>query len=200
MKDKNNIDEKIHVAFCIDKNCTIQVLLVINSILINNKSKSKYKFYVIENNLSFFDKLHIKFFIKTHKHEVEILHVDMTDLTKGKDLYSESASQHISNMGCARIFLPKLLPNLEKVLYLDYDILVLDDLKPLWNIDLGNNLLAMTIDPFTNIKVLPKEVTSFSNEFFLEAMKWKIFAGKKYWAKFPDFYFERKEYYNDGIF
>lgn len=36
-----------------------------------------------------------------------------------------------------RLILPSLLPDLEKILYLDCDLLVLDDIAKLWNTELG---------------------------------------------------------------
>ena len=47
----------------------------------------------------------------------------------------------------ARILLPRLLPEVDRVLYLDADVLALDDVEPLWRIDLEGNLLAAVVDP-----------------------------------------------------
>ena len=41
-----------------------------------------------------------------------------------------------------RIFLPELLPDVDRVLYLDVDTLAMDSLEPLWATDLGGNYLA----------------------------------------------------------
>jgi lipopolysaccharide biosynthesis glycosyltransferase len=41
-----------------------------------------------------------------------------------------------------RVFLPELLPELDRVLYLDADTLVVDDPRPLWCTDLSDHLLA----------------------------------------------------------
>ena len=41
-----------------------------------------------------------------------------------------------------RIYLPELLPDEPRVLYLDCDILALDDLRPLWVTDLGDGYLG----------------------------------------------------------
>lgn len=47
-----------------------------------------------------------------------------------------------------RAWLHKVLPGtIERVLYLDYDILVLDDLTPLWELPLENRLVAAVPDP-----------------------------------------------------
>lgn len=42
----------------------------------------------------------------------------------------------------SRLFLPGLLPDLARVLYLDCDVLVLSSLRPLWEEDLGSSPLA----------------------------------------------------------
>jgi lipopolysaccharide biosynthesis glycosyltransferase len=41
-----------------------------------------------------------------------------------------------------RIFLPELLEGLDRVLYLDSDLIVVDDLAPLWDTPLGDHYLA----------------------------------------------------------
>ncbi|HUP91359.1 MAG TPA: glycosyltransferase family 8 protein [Solimonas sp.] len=47
-----------------------------------------------------------------------------------------------------RILLPELLPQAERVLYLDSDLIVTGDLAPLWATDLGDHLLAAVTNPF----------------------------------------------------
>ena len=47
-----------------------------------------------------------------------------------------------------RVFLPELLPELERILYLDVDIIVLESLLPLWRTELGHHLLAAVTNVF----------------------------------------------------
>lgn len=47
-----------------------------------------------------------------------------------------------------RIFLPELLPNVDRVLYLDSDTIVADSLAPLWELDVGNNYLGAVTNIF----------------------------------------------------
>ena len=47
-----------------------------------------------------------------------------------------------------RVLLPDLLPELERVLYLDSDLIVVDDLYPLWQTDTGSAPLAAVVNPF----------------------------------------------------
>jgi lipopolysaccharide biosynthesis glycosyltransferase len=47
-----------------------------------------------------------------------------------------------------RIFLPDLVPQSDRVLYLDVDTIVVDSLEPLWEIDLGDSYLAAVTNVF----------------------------------------------------
>lgn len=47
-----------------------------------------------------------------------------------------------------RILLPELLPQLDKILYLDSDMIVRDGLQPLWETDVSGHLLAAVTNPF----------------------------------------------------
>jgi lipopolysaccharide biosynthesis glycosyltransferase len=46
-----------------------------------------------------------------------------------------------------RVFLPELLTNLDKVVYLDSDLIVTDSLVPLWETDISGHLLAAVTNP-----------------------------------------------------
>src|SRR5699024_1632037 len=52
-----------------------------------------------------------------------------------------------------RLLLPELLPGVKRILYLDVDMLVLDNLVEIYRTDLGNNILGFVRDfPITNDK------------------------------------------------
>lgn len=49
---------------------------------------------------------------------------------------------YISHVVWYRIFMPQLLPELDRVLYLDGDVIAMDSIAPLWSEDLGTNYFA----------------------------------------------------------
>jgi lipopolysaccharide biosynthesis glycosyltransferase len=53
-----------------------------------------------------------------------------------------------------RLLLPELLRDVDRVVYIDSDMLVLGDLTPLATLDLGGNLAAATIDWYGAVKTL----------------------------------------------
>lgn len=129
------IAQKINVAFNIDNNYPIYTLLVINSILKNNTSNSDYTFYIVENNLSFLNKIKMKRYVEKRKQKIEFININTDKIDKGKWFYG--FSKRITSIAMVRILLPEIMPaNVDRVLYLDGDILVLKDLKELYNTDM----------------------------------------------------------------
>jgi lipopolysaccharide biosynthesis glycosyltransferase len=75
------------------------------------------------------------------------------DLKLVQDL---SVSHHISHSAYLRLMADQLLPSwIDKVIYLDSDLLVLDDLCKLWKMDLGDHYCLAAVDiscPFVDAK------------------------------------------------
>lgn len=111
----------IHVAFNIDKNYTDKVQVVMNSILAN--TKSEVQFHVIGQEVE-----NAKCYPKP----------DLTDLK-----YTNQMA-HISMGATYRLYLPDIL-DIDKVIYLDCDLIVLDDIKELWQYDV--KVIAGVQDP-----------------------------------------------------
>jgi lipopolysaccharide biosynthesis glycosyltransferase len=47
-----------------------------------------------------------------------------------------------------RIFLPELLPSVDRILYLDSDLIVVDSIAPLWDLDLGGHWIGAVTNVF----------------------------------------------------
>lgn len=64
-----------------------------------------------------------------------------------------------------RVFLPELLPDLDKVLYLDSDLIVLQSLAELWERDLSQHALAAVTNPMPAIhRRYPRDVLGLAPE------------------------------------
>ena len=140
--------EQINVAFCIDNNYPLYTMLLINSILLNNKSQSDYTFYVVNNNVSLWNKLRMYSYVKLRGQKIKFININTDDIDNKQNLFSKNeTTKHVSRIGTARILLPNLLPKeMKKILYLDSDMLVTSDLKELYDIPLDDYYAAMTLD------------------------------------------------------
>jgi lipopolysaccharide biosynthesis glycosyltransferase len=57
-------------------------------------------------------------------------------------------TQHFNRAMWYRVHLPELLPSIDRILYLDADLIVLDSLEPLWKTDLKGNYIAAVTNVF----------------------------------------------------
>jgi lipopolysaccharide biosynthesis glycosyltransferase len=92
--------------------------------------------------------------------ELDILEVDISS-------YNLKTSKKISLAAYYRILLPKLLSDIDKVIYLDGDTIILNSLEYIWNIDIGGNVIAAVEDGSINkavkIKIFGKEKAYFND-------------------------------------
>lgn len=135
--------EKINVAFTIDNNYPIFTMLAINSILQNNTSNSDYKFFIVENNLTDKNKAKMRKYVKARHQEIEFFNIDTKVIDDGKWFFG--FSNRITPIGMARIMLPQILPSdVHRVIYMDGDTLVIEDLKKLFDEDLKGKAFGMS--------------------------------------------------------
>ena len=129
----------INIVLCSDDNYAQHIAVVIASIMA--KTKERVCFYVINDNISK-DKIEkLKNTADTFKTQIEFITVSED---KFVNVY---LSGHVSKAAYFRLALADILPNdIEKVIYLDVDLLVFDDINKLWQIDLENLPLAAVPD------------------------------------------------------
>ena len=132
----NNV---INIVLSSDNNYAQHIAVVIASIMA--KTTEKVCFYVINDNISK-DKIEkLKNTAVSFKSQIEFISVPKA---KFNNVY---LSGHVSKAAYFRLVLADILPNdIEKVIYLDVDLLVYDDIKKLWKIDLENLPLAAVPD------------------------------------------------------
>jgi lipopolysaccharide biosynthesis glycosyltransferase len=65
-------------------------------------------------------------------------------------------SERFSAAAWFRVLLPELLADIDRVLYLDVDLVVVGDITSLWEFELGGDLVAAVTNPFyPNMSMLP---------------------------------------------
>ncbi len=131
----------MHIALCANDNYAPWLGVTIYSILKNNPNH-QFFFHILDSDINPENKKKIRSLIKETSHQLEFITVD-AGLFKD---YPVQPDSHLSVEAYYRFILPHLFSNLDRLLYLDVDILVLGDLAPLYNMDLGDHLLAMVPD------------------------------------------------------
>ena len=132
----------IPIFFAVDDNYVPFLAVAIESLVAKISEKNFYEIRVLYTLLSEEHKKSIK------KYERDNLSIEFVDLNErieriANKLYTRD---YFSMTTYYRLFLPDLYPELKKVLYLDADIVLLDDVANLYNIDLDNNLVGAIPD------------------------------------------------------
>ncbi len=116
------------------------------SLFENNKDVDEINVYLIENG--FTQKTKDKFTELADKYGRKIFFIPLPDLNgEGYDLGLVSIKKKWMFDSYSRLFLDRLLPeDVNRVIYLDGDVLVLDSLKSLWEMDLQGKCCAACMD------------------------------------------------------
>lgn len=132
-----NTDDK-YAQHCIAMLCS----------LFENNSSEQIKAHILCNNLSEQHKIFINHLAQHYNQEVAFYTVNETPL-EGVQFRSK---RPLSKAAYYRLLLSSILKEVDKVLYLDCDIIVLGKIKELFDIELDNYALAATVDgmPYNN--------------------------------------------------
>lgn len=114
------------------------------SLMKNNKAFSDIHFYVFEDGVTEENKNLLKKSVEEdYKRKITFLKMPMAD----ECFDYKFKTKYYMGRTYLRLCLDKYLPeNVDKVLCLDSDTLILGDLSDIWNMDLGNNVLAGVSD------------------------------------------------------
>ena len=123
----------IPIAFSLDNGFIYQVIVSITSILENAFKTTKYDFYIMHpSNFNEENKIKLKNFEKKYE-RCSINFIDMKDRFVNAKLKGR-----VTLPAYYRLALAELLPNINKIIYLDGDTLIFIDLKEMYDIDMDN--------------------------------------------------------------
>ena len=138
-----------HICFSLDENYSEQLSVAITSLLLNSDEDESFSFYVLNEKMSEINRKKILALKKTKDFEINFIDVDANafiDFPIPRNRWTECKESTISRPAYFKYLIANQLSHLDKVLYLDCDILVINTLKELYNIDIGENYAAMVQD------------------------------------------------------
>lgn len=134
----------INVVFSSDNNYAQHMGVAIYSLLLNNREFLKVNIYVIDNHIEDKNKKNLTDMVMKFEN-AEIIWIDFEILAQHLQL--NMGEWKISISSYARLFIGSILEEeVERVLYLDCDMLVQESLKDVWNIDMKGYVLAAVQD------------------------------------------------------
>ena len=137
--EKNNIP----IVFSADSNYIKYLIVTIKSLICNSSKDYNYDIYILGENIS--DKYKQKALVQK-KSNVNITFIDMKPILKNIDKSIFYVYDHLDIATYYRIFIPNLFKNFEKILYMDCDLIILDDVAKLYQKQLNDNFIAAVRD------------------------------------------------------
>ena len=142
MKNNNN---SIPIFFSIDDGYAPFLAVALNSAIKNSSPDRSYRAIILHQALSEENQA------KLSALEEENFSIEFYEMKKGLEMITDRRSNYLR---CDyftltiyfRLFIPRMFPELDKAIYIDSDIVVLDDLAKLYDIDLGNNYIGACQD------------------------------------------------------
>lgn len=135
------------ICFSLDNNYSMQLGVCIASILKNINIDEKFNFYVLDAGISSLNKKKISMLKKIKDFNITYVNVDEDKFRNCPFPQTEIHRNKLIPMASYyRLVLPSLFPNLDKMLYLDVDTIVLNNLDVLYNTDITDYYAAMALD------------------------------------------------------
>ena len=142
------MDNRINVCVSCDDNYAKYAGVVIASVLANADNDDNLYFYILDGGISEENKEKIASLKSIKNCEINFVSIDEKMF---EDYKNVKTHQYISIATYYRLKAPTLLPDVDKLIYLDCDMVVNTSLKELFNKDTSNYLLAGVSDNKTRM-------------------------------------------------
>lgn len=132
-------ENTINIVFITDNNYVSPTYTAINSIKSNKSNSRFYQIYIIADEVSSNNKKLLK---RLNEYDFNIKIIDYKNEYKNL----EKENFHVSTAALAKFNIMNILPHLDKVLYLDSDVIVQNNLVDLYDMDLEERYAAVVKD------------------------------------------------------
>ena len=136
------MNKEIPVFFAVDNGYIPFLGVALKSLIDNTSNENKYAIKILYISVTEENKEKIK------KYEKENISIEFVDLNKQLNEIKEKlyTRNYYSNTTYYRLFLPELYPQYDRAVYIDSDTVCLADIAELYNVDMGDNLIAAVPD------------------------------------------------------
>jgi lipopolysaccharide biosynthesis glycosyltransferase len=169
---RHSNERPIPVFFCADAGFCQHMAVTIASLLRSN-SRHCFRLIVV------LDKYDTEIVSRLRATIIQFPNAELEIKVFGTESFSHlRVSGHISLASYIRLFMTQIIdPDIDKVLYLDCDLVIRDDIEGLWNTDISNYFLAAVADPYSdnhvNLGFRPDEKYFNAGVLLVNLEKWR---------------------------
>ncbi|MBS4534164.1 glycosyltransferase family 8 protein [Clostridium sp. D2Q-14] len=153
----------MNVLVTLDPNYIKPLKVMLKSLFLNNEEE-KFSIYLMHSSLNEEELNDLNDYVKIHGSDLEEIAIDDESFSNAPTLL------HYTKEMYYRLLAFKVLPeNIDRILYLDPDILVINSIEDLYNIDIENSLYAaayhdkITVKEINKLRLYPYEIDAYYN-------------------------------------
>ncbi|MGE6575976.1 glycosyltransferase family 8 protein [Paenibacillus xylanexedens] len=135
--------------------------VMLKSLLVNLSNTQTVRVVILHTDFTSGDKNKLKYLVECFNSCIDFIKMEDDEIDHIK---LNDHLDYISKETFYRIEIPNLLPDAGKVIYIDCDIIILDDLWKIWNIDIDDFYLAAVAD-FDKKRSIELNISTCSNYF-----------------------------------
>lgn len=137
--------EEVNVVYAANNKYAQYLCVTMNSLIESSSPKNTYNIYILETDISDTNKAYINQ-ICENRPNIKV------HLINTKEIFDKYGSEklfchlYFTKEMYLRIFIPQILSDKSKAIYIDIDTIVLGDVAELFDVDLGDNYIGATRD------------------------------------------------------
>lgn len=166
------------IALCFDNNFVMQAGVLIQSACTSNQN-NEITFFAISESISNQNKTILNDIVARFQNKkIEFIEIDISSLNE----FPIRKKDHISIATYYRLLLPAILPqNINKILYFDCDMLIVDDLQSFYDTNIDSYSTAIVADMFYNDQTITNRLLYNVSEHYFNAGT--LLINLDYWRK-----------------
>lgn len=133
--------KEIPLVYAVDDNYAPFLCVSLKSVMANISDDYFVKVFILNTGISDKNKKRIIEIAEKNSSDIDIEYVDVADRMDGLQ-DKMHLRDYYTNAIYYRIFIPSLFPQYDKIIYLDCDIILNEDISKLYNVRLGRNIVA----------------------------------------------------------
>lgn len=135
----------IPIVFSSDNNYSSYLAVAIKSLAENTSTEYNYDIFVLDEDISTYNKTLIEAMIVQYNN-ISLRFIKVSPYIKDVPREIFYCHGHFSISTYYRFFIARIFKNFQKVIYLDCDLVILDDIAKLFKIDIEDYVLAAALD------------------------------------------------------
>lgn len=140
--------QQLNVLICPDHNYVMPGCVMLKSLFVNNIFDHINIYAIIDSDVTDADKNELATITKDYSASISFFYIDSKEIEN----YPGLGIIHLTKSAYFRLFAADILPyDIDRILYLDCDIIVRHSISDLWNVDINNRAIGCVIDMFSGL-------------------------------------------------